>query len=417
MPRLADRTNSILDLMVCDSETVEVEQGEGIGYDLSVVDFEDACHTLAIREQDCGVMAFVPTKAGQFSGDFVVEWQRHRWYGVGSVQHVFLPNELQLCCCIGASFSVSFNKRKAHRGSSVLWNGAQVTSVGHAHRAHARQGQGHAGQRRQPVKAKGMVDIKQVQRLAGQLSWASGLFPWLKCFNIMLWSAITAHVTEQYYQKWTKKKRLGQLFFVVRIWHAQAWERLLDSGLIATPEPRTEYTKMDSRQNTVSDDAQCLAHRCFTTTGSAPSSLSRACQWCGSRATGRHRISTCSVQRAATQPGNPSGNYTQRYWRSIRGCPVSVANLYVLPQNPSHEGARSGDRFTPSSVPTSSHYQSAWPGALNFDCDALSRLSEGAQLPAILGNVWRDLGMACYVAHRPSEAVPVHVGRAPPARG
>ena len=66
-------------------------------------------------------------------------------------------------------------------------------------------------------KAKGMVDIKQVQRLAGQLSWASGLFPWLKCFNTMLWGAITAHVTEQYFQKWPKKKRPGPLFFVVRI--------------------------------------------------------------------------------------------------------------------------------------------------------------------------------------------------------
>ena len=33
------------------------------------------------------------------------------------------------------------------------------------------------------LKGKGMVDIKQEQRLAGQLSWASGLFPWFKCFN------------------------------------------------------------------------------------------------------------------------------------------------------------------------------------------------------------------------------------------
>ena len=47
-------------------------------------------------------------------------------------------------------------------------------------------------------KAKGTVHIKQVQHVAGQLSWASGLFPWLKCFNTMLWGAITAHVTEQY---------------------------------------------------------------------------------------------------------------------------------------------------------------------------------------------------------------------------
>ena len=33
----------------------------------------------------------------------------------------------------------------------------------------------------------------------------------------MLWCAITAHVTEQCHQKWSKQKRPGQLFFVVRI--------------------------------------------------------------------------------------------------------------------------------------------------------------------------------------------------------
>ena len=57
LPRLSGLTDSTLDLMVCDNETVEFQQGEGIGYDLSVVDFEDAFHTLAIREQDRGVMA------------------------------------------------------------------------------------------------------------------------------------------------------------------------------------------------------------------------------------------------------------------------------------------------------------------------------------------------------------------------
>ena len=57
LPRLSDLTNSVLYLMVYDSETMEVQQGESIGYDLSVDDFEDAFHTLAIREQDRGVMA------------------------------------------------------------------------------------------------------------------------------------------------------------------------------------------------------------------------------------------------------------------------------------------------------------------------------------------------------------------------
>ena len=80
-----------------------------------------------------------------------------------------------------------------------------------------------------------------MQRLAGKLSWSSVFFPWLKCFNTMLWGAITAHVTEQYDQKWSKKKRPSQLFFVVRIRQALAWVRLLISGLVATPERKLSF--------------------------------------------------------------------------------------------------------------------------------------------------------------------------------
>ena len=42
---------------------MEVYQGEGIGYDLSVVDFEDASHTLAFRDQD-GVVIVIRTHEG-----------------------------------------------------------------------------------------------------------------------------------------------------------------------------------------------------------------------------------------------------------------------------------------------------------------------------------------------------------------
>ena len=44
---------------------------------------------------------------------------------------------------------------------------------------------------------------------------------------------------------------------------------------------QTEFSQMDRRQYTVSNDAHRLAHRCFNHTGSAPSSLSRAypCLW------------------------------------------------------------------------------------------------------------------------------------------
>ena len=124
LPRLSGLTNSILDLMV--SETMEVQQGESIGYDLSVVDFEDAFHMLAIRE----LWPFVHTKAGQFSGDFVVE-------GSGTVGLV----SGQCCCgapgtCVFSTIRVTNTNvcrrpgnrhtwytgkaRLAHRGSVVV---------------------------------------------------------------------------------------------------------------------------------------------------------------------------------------------------------------------------------------------------------------------------------------------------------
>eukprot|EP00971_Amphidinium_carterae_P180891 3588327-Amphidinium_carterae.1 len=39
----------------------------------------------------------------------------------------------------------------------------------------------------------GMVDVLVVRRLAGQLSWASGMFKWLRSFNRHLWAALASH--------------------------------------------------------------------------------------------------------------------------------------------------------------------------------------------------------------------------------
>ena len=40
--------------------------------------------------------------------------------------------------------------------------------------------------------AKGLIPLKLVKTVAGQLSWASGIFPWIKSFNAALWAGITA---------------------------------------------------------------------------------------------------------------------------------------------------------------------------------------------------------------------------------
>eukprot|EP00971_Amphidinium_carterae_P190725 3784882-Amphidinium_carterae.1 len=39
----------------------------------------------------------------------------------------------------------------------------------------------------------GMVDVAVVRKLAGQLSWASGMFKWLRSFNRHLWAALASH--------------------------------------------------------------------------------------------------------------------------------------------------------------------------------------------------------------------------------
>ena len=103
LPRLSDLTTSILELMVCDSETMEVQQGESIDYDLSVVDFEDAFRTLAIREQDRGVMAirthegwavFKRLCCGMAAAQLV--WCRVSAAAARLGQACFRPNELRL---------------------------------------------------------------------------------------------------------------------------------------------------------------------------------------------------------------------------------------------------------------------------------------------------------------------------------
>ena len=180
LPRLSDLTNSILDLMLYDSETMEVQQGESIGYDLSVVDFEDAFHTLAIREQDRGVVAIRSFQAtllwnGSGTGCMVSgqcccsapgtgvfstkrETDTNLCRTTRQSSHVGRRNTwalLLFLCVLG----FTFNWRKAHRGSSVPWIGAQVTLKRQNGKwgtlTELMQGPARAGQRPQTVQGQG----------------------------------------------------------------------------------------------------------------------------------------------------------------------------------------------------------------------------------------------------------------------
>ena len=70
-------------------------------------------------------------------------------------------------------------------------------------------------------------------RIAGQLSWVSGILKWVRGFNACLWAAILAHVAERNTTpRVSNKKRPTHLFFVLRIQSALAWIRSLLAGAI-----------------------------------------------------------------------------------------------------------------------------------------------------------------------------------------
>eukprot|EP00971_Amphidinium_carterae_P139049 2755948-Amphidinium_carterae.1 len=111
----------------------------------------------------------------------------------------------EACVSIGvlllawSSFGVPLAWTKASFGRSVTWIGAELTSVmvdglpGVKATLAQKKFEEMCALVETLLKTKGMVDIAKVKRLAGQVSWASGLFPWLKCFNRHLWASIVDH--------------------------------------------------------------------------------------------------------------------------------------------------------------------------------------------------------------------------------
>ena len=71
--------------------------------------------------------------------------------------------------------------------------------------------------------SKGLIPMRDVVRVAGQLAWVGGIFPWIRGFNACLWAAITDHVAMQSSpasskkQKVSEKKRPTHLMFAKRI--------------------------------------------------------------------------------------------------------------------------------------------------------------------------------------------------------
>eukprot|EP00971_Amphidinium_carterae_P305947 6079834-Amphidinium_carterae.1 len=86
---------------------------------------------------------------------------------------------------------------------------------------------------RQTVKdllnATGMIDVKVIRRLAGQLSWASGLFRWPRSFNRHLRAALASHDLHQ--ARRSSGRCPAWMFPVKRITHALRWVDVALDGI------------------------------------------------------------------------------------------------------------------------------------------------------------------------------------------
>ena len=257
-------------------------------------------------------------------------------------------------------------------------------------------------------KAKGMVDIQTVQKLAGQLSWASGLFPWIKGFNSALWAAITAHTSEQEkyslkQEKYSLKKRPTQLFFVLRIAQAIAWIRMLLAGVIrdaggnalVVQKWTSAATRLPTLTMCVRSDASPFGFGAILFRNGSPVAWV-AEEW--------------SALDYALFKGSKRGDPAwQAEWELLAvliavdtWLPRLRCQAMCLVQTDAtaalHDVARMAGR-TPAmnalSAELALRFESAqvhfWAehlnGTLNFECDALSRLSQGAAIPGILRRV------------------------------
>ena len=255
------------------------------------------------------------------------------------------------------------------------------------------------------VKAKGLVDIKLVQRLAGQLSWAAGLFRWIRSFNTALWAAISAHTSEVYFQKFSDKKRPSQLFFVMRIAQALRWIQMLLGGLLASPSRALTIRRW------VDISSRAAIMRMSIRTDASPYGFGGILFECGfpvAWTAGDWTDTDLTLLRAIR--GDPAW---QAEWEllaalvsldlwlpRLRGralCLVQMdatAALYTIINQSGKTpvmnalAAEVALRMECADIQTIPEHLT---GTLNFECDALSRLSQGASVPAALHDVRREV--------------------------
>ena len=440
MPRLSDYVDGIVDLM-----EYGYPQGEETGFfELCTVDFEDAFHTIRLREQDRGVMAFKTDKGwavfdrlccGMAAAPLV--WCRTSAAACRLGQAIFGPSELRIQCFVDdpgialrgpqavrswllgcllifwRALGFVFNWGKASRGAQVPWIGANILITSRTYGAgttiypgtlvtlteakfkELRQGVEEIHQ------AKGMTDLKKVQRLAGQLSWASGMFRWIRGFNACLWAVIIAHTTDAVAlrEQWSAKKRPTQLFFVTRIAQAIHWIRMLLAGLIRDRQGNglavQKWTSVATRYMEliwcVRTDASPFGMGAILFKNKVPVAWI-AEDW------GTNDLTLLKAER-----GNPAWQAEWELLAILIAVDTWLPHLFgqamCMIQTDAtaalHDAQRMAGR-TPAmnalAAELALRFESAQvhitpehlSGTLNFQCDALSRISQGAEVPQVL---------------------------------
>jgi hypothetical protein len=446
LPRIADFVNGIVDLFEYDLGTPT--SGESY-YELCTVDFEDAFHTLPLKEQDRGVMAFQTLTGWAVFGVLCcgmagapLIWCRTSAVGCRLGQAIYQPHELRVQCfvddpALGARGTpeqrrwyigslllfwtvVGFrlNWRKGHRGQVVPWIGAQIaierqpygTQRGLFYGTRVTLAPGKFKELQDAVElihgSRGLVPVKTIQRVAGQLSWASGMFTWIRGFNACLWAALTAHAAEQskLATKWSLKKRPTQLFFVLRVQQAIAWIRKLLAGVVRDPSGSAlvvqKWTSVCTRKAQM---AWCVR------TDASPFGMGAILFYHGApKAWIAEEWAPEDYGLLQAQRGDPAW---QAEWELLA---VLIAVDAWLPHLHSqamcllqtdataalHDAARMSGR-TPAmnalAAELALRFESAQVhimpehlnGTLNFQCDALSRLAKGAAIPVVLMGIPR----------------------------
>jgi hypothetical protein len=275
LPRISDFICSVIDLLGYCSD--EDSQYAADMVEMVTMVFSDAFYTLWLKEASLGKLAFKTLQGWAvfsrlcfgMSGAPLI-WGRVAASACRLAQAIYMPSELRIQCYIDepaivvrgspqlrkhllamlflfwAMLGLALSFGKGSRGKTVPWIGATLTIETRKHPS-GLQWPGVTAQLQRAkflelvakVDAlhtnKGMVPICKVRTVAGQLSWASGIFPWVKCFNAVLWRAMTAHLeeaTSKTNKMSRRRKRPTDLFFTLRIAQALAWVRMLLHGLI-----------------------------------------------------------------------------------------------------------------------------------------------------------------------------------------